>query len=487
MMADQRISGICAWLWFSRCCGRRTRSRMRQVRYAFEMSVEARVGERTRIARELHDTLLQSFHGLLLRFQTVSYLLPARPAEAKQQLDRAVEQAAKAITEGRDAVQGLRSSTIEGNDLALAIKTLGDELATDASAHPPPAFRVAVEGHARDLNPILRDEIYKIAAEALRNAFRHAQPGRVEVEIRYDSDDFRLRVRDDGKGIDQAVLAAQGIEGHYGLRGMPERAAAIGGKLAVWSEVGAGTEVELRLPARTLYATSARRSWLSRLLARKIGKRTRRRVMTGSSPIRILTVDDHPLVREGIAGLVGVQPDMTLVAEAANGRDAIQQFRTHRPDVTLMDLQMPEMNGLDAVIAIRSEFPEARIIVLTTYEGDAQILRAVKAGAQGYLLKNTLHSDLLQTIRTVHAGKRSLSPEASFQIAQHVSDETLTPAEVVVLRLIAAGNANKQIADQLGVTEDTVKGRVKSILAKLDANDRTHAAIIGLKRGIIEL
>ena len=178
---------------------------------------------------------------------------------------------------------------------------------------------------------------------------------------------------------------------------------------------------------------------------------------------------------------------MTLVAEAANGREAIQQFRTHRPDVTLMDLQMPEMNGLDAVIAIRAEFPMRRVIMFTTYEGDAHILRAVKAGAQGYLLKNTLHSDLLHTIRAVHAGKRSLSPEASFQIAQHVSDEALTPAEVVVLRLIAAGNANKQIADQLGVTEDTVKGRVKSILAKLDANDRTHAAIIGLKRGIIEL
>ena len=192
-------------------------------------------------------------------------------------------------------------------------------------------------------------------------------------------------------------------------------------------------------------------------------------------------------MREGIAGLIGVQPDMTLVGEAANGREAIQQFRTHRPDVTLMDLQMPEMNGLDALITIRTEFPEARIIVLTTYEGDVQILRAVKAGAQGYLLKNTLHSELLRTIRAVHAGKKSLSPEVSFQIAEHVSDEVLTPAEVAVLRLIAAGNANKQIADQLGVTEDTVKGRVKSILAKLDANDRTHAAIIGLKRGIIEL
>ena len=157
-----------------------------------------------------------------------------------------------------------------------------------------------------------------------------------------------------------------------------------------------------------------------------------------------------------------------------------------RPDVTLMDIQMPEMNGLDALIVIRTEFPDAKVIVLTTYEGDVHILRALKAGAQGYLLKNTLHSELLQTIRAVHAGKRSLSPEVSFQVAEHMSDQTLTPAEVVVLRLIAAGNANKQIADQLAVTEDTVKGRVKSILAKLDANDRTHAAIIGLKRGIIE-
>ena len=207
----------------------------------------------------------------------------------------------------------------------------------------------------------------------------------------------------------------------------------------------------------------------------------------GGSPIRVLAVDDHELVREGIAGLLGVQPDMTLVAQAANGREAIQQVRTHLPDVTLMDLQMPEMNGLDALIAIRAEFRQAKVIMLTTYEGDVHILRALKAGAQGYLLKNTLHSDLLQTIRAVHGGRRSLSPEVSFQVAEHVSDDALTPAEVAVLRLIAAGNANKQIADQLAVTEDTVKGRVKSILSKLDANDRTHAAIIGLKRGIIEL
>jgi len=207
----------------------------------------------------------------------------------------------------------------------------------------------------------------------------------------------------------------------------------------------------------------------------------------GSSQIRILTVDDHPVVRQGIAGLLAVQTDITLVGEASNGREAIQQFRAHRPDITLMDLQMPEMNGIDALIAIRSEFPAAKVIVLTTYVGDVQILRALKAGAHAYLLKNTLHKELLDAIRAVHAGKKSLSPEASYEIAEHATDDALTPAEILVLRLIAAGNANKQIADQLSITEETVKSRVKCILSKLGANDRTHAAMIGLKRGIIEL
>jgi len=208
---------------------------------------------------------------------------------------------------------------------------------------------------------------------------------------------------------------------------------------------------------------------------------------SGVSQIRILAVDDHPLVRQGIAGLVGVQSDMTLVAEACDGREAIQQFRVHHPDVTLMDLQMPEMNGIDAIMAIRNEFPDARVIVLTTYAGDVQVLRALKAGAQAYLLKNTLHKELLETIRAVHTGKKTLSPEVSYEIAEHATDDTLTPAEIAVLRLIAAGKANKQIADQLSITEETVKSRVKNILSKLGANDRTHAAMIGLKRGIINL
>ena len=203
--------------------------------------------------------------------------------------------------------------------------------------------------------------------------------------------------------------------------------------------------------------------------------------------IRILAVDDHPLLREGIAALVDGQADMTLVAECSNGREAVQAFRTHVPDVTLMDLQMPEMGGLDAIGAIRGEFPDARIIVLTTYSGDVQVVRALQAGARGYLLKNLVHKELLDTIRAVHAGKKMVSPEASYELAEHATDDALTKAEIDVLRLIAAGNANKQIADLLSVTEETVKGRVRNILSKLGANDRTHAAIIGLKRGIIEL
>jgi DNA-binding NarL/FixJ family response regulator len=193
------------------------------------------------------------------------------------------------------------------------------------------------------------------------------------------------------------------------------------------------------------------------------------------------------MLRHGIVGLVGAQSDMTLVAEAANGHEAIQHFRAHKPDVTLMDLQMPEMGGLDATIAILAEFPNARIIVLTTYSGDVQILRALKAGARAYLLKSALHKELLETIRAVHGGKKALSSEVTFQLAEHATDEALTPSEIRVLRLIAEGNSNKEIASQLSVTEETIKGQVRNILAKLGANDRTHAAMIGVKRGIIGL
>jgi signal transduction histidine kinase len=243
--------------------------RIWELNRQFETTLEARVGERTRIARELHDTLLQGFQGLLLRFQIVSELLPKRPVEAKEQLDRAMDGAAKAITEGRDAVQGLRTSTVQTNDLAKSINTLGEELAADPANDGSPSFRVAVEGESRDLHPILRDEIYRIAGESLRNAFRHAHAQHIEVEFRYDDEQFRLRVRDDGKGLDGAILSGQGPVGHYGLSGMRERAKLIGGKLVIWSQIDGGTEVELRIPSGNAYVLVAKRSWISELLARK--------------------------------------------------------------------------------------------------------------------------------------------------------------------------------------------------------------------------
>jgi DNA-binding NarL/FixJ family response regulator len=203
--------------------------------------------------------------------------------------------------------------------------------------------------------------------------------------------------------------------------------------------------------------------------------------------IRVLAVDDHPIVRDGIAKLVGTQSDMELVAEASDGREAIEQFRRHHPDVTLMDLQMPNMSGIDAINAIRIEFPEARIVVLTTYAGDVQVKRALQAGAQGYLLKGLLRKELLETIRAVHGGQKRLTAEIAAEFAQHAMDSALTPREISVLKLIAGGNANKEIAVQLHISEESAKGYVKNILQKLGANDRTHAVTIGLKRGIIDL
>jgi len=203
--------------------------------------------------------------------------------------------------------------------------------------------------------------------------------------------------------------------------------------------------------------------------------------------IKILTVDDHPLLRKGIAALVNAEPDMKLVAEASNGQEAIESFRVHRPDVTLMDIQMPSFNGVEAICAIQSEFPDAHIIVLTTYTGDAQVLRALKAGARAYVLKGHVHRELLETIRAVHAGQKRIPPDVAAQLAEHATDDELTSREVDVLRLIAAGNSNKLIADQLSIGEATVKSHVTNILSKLGANDRAHAVTIGLKRGIIEL
>jgi DNA-binding NarL/FixJ family response regulator len=204
------------------------------------------------------------------------------------------------------------------------------------------------------------------------------------------------------------------------------------------------------------------------------------------SKIKVLAVDDHPLLREGIAAVLQEEDDIVLAAEASSGEDATVKFRIHRPDVTLMDLQMPGMNGIDAIIEIRREFPNARFIVLTTYQGDVQALRALKAGAAGYLLKSMLRKDLVSTIRTVHAGRRYIPPEIAAELADHVTDDALTDREVEILRRVAMGNSNKIIAARLNLSEATVKGHMKSILSKLAANDRTHAVMIAMRRGFID-
>jgi DNA-binding NarL/FixJ family response regulator len=210
-------------------------------------------------------------------------------------------------------------------------------------------------------------------------------------------------------------------------------------------------------------------------------------MMTAPNVIRILSVDDHPLLRKGIAALVNQEPDMKLVAEATNGEEAVESFRLHRPDVTLMDLQLPGLSGIEAMSRILSEFPDAHIVVLTTYRGDAQIVRALRAGARAYLLKGHVHRELLETIHAVHAGRKRIPPEIALELAEHVTEDELSAREIEVLRLIASGNSNREIADKLFIGEATVKSHVTNILSKLSANDRAHAVTIGLTRGIIAL
>jgi len=261
-----------AW-WFQLgcvvCAGLATllvhRLRLRQVTAQVRQRLEGRFEERERIARELHDTMLQSFQALLLHLQVASDLLSNRPGEGKQKLDSAIDRAANAIKEGRDAVQGLRASTIETNDLVAALNTIAAELAASRTNQNSPAFDLQVEGASRNLHPILRDDVYRIAGEAMRNAFLHADASRVEVEIHYDESRLRLRIRDDGRGIDPQIVTNKGRPGHWGLRGMQERAKLVGGNLEVWSKPDSGTEIELTIPSSTAYAKSTqRRSWLSR-------------------------------------------------------------------------------------------------------------------------------------------------------------------------------------------------------------------------------
>ena len=289
------------------------------------------------------------------------------------------------------------------------------------------------------------------------------------------------------RGLTRSILHA-GRDGHWGLPGMRERAEQIGAQLEIWSEVGAGTEVELRIPGSIAYETSRGRGGLRLFRKKKEGL-----MSADGAPFAFSRSTTIPSSARPWPRFWPSQSDMTLVAEASNGREAIEQFRIHRPDVTLMDLQMPEMDGVDAMIAICGEFPEARIIVLTTYAGDVQVLRALKAGARAYLLKSLVRKDLVEIIRLVHAGEKRIPPEVAAELAEHAADDALSSREIEVLRLIAGGNANKEIAAQLSITEETVKGHMKNIFTKLGAQrsgprrqdraeTRNHHSLAGLSQ-----
>ena len=330
-------------------------------------------------------------------------------------------------------MQGLRYSTVVTNDMAQAIRSFGEALAAESLpiGGPCPEFRVHVEGNSRDLVPLVRDEVYRIACEAVRNAFRHAQAGRIEVEIQYDQRQLRLRVRDNGKGIDPSVWTKAAAPDTTACRACRNAPSWRGASWLVWSERDSGTEIELTIPAALAYAESpvATRPrspgkgtsgdnttkellssppfwWMHlRRSGDSLGRRCSGRQMMEQDRIRVLSVDDHALLREGIAMIINCQPDMVIVSQASGGKEAIEQYREHRPDVTLMDLRMPDLSSIDALAAIRAEFPEARIIMLTTFESDEEVQRALKAGACGFLLKSIPPRDLLQTIRQVHAGQ----------------------------------------------------------------------------------
>jgi len=370
-------------------------------------------------------------------------------------------------------------------DLEVAFSHLRQELRPGTHM----GFRLVVEGKSRELHPSILEKAYRIGREAVLNSFRHSEASRVEVELEYTSMRLRIAVRDNGKGIADGLFLSGG--GNYrGLFGMRELAERMGAKLRLMSRAAAGTEIELSIPGQIAFASHTN----TRLLDWRMpeteeetaGGLARRAKMTTPAQIRILTVDNHPLLLEGLAVVIQSQPDMVLVGQASNGHDAIQQFGKLRPDVVLMDLKLPDMSGIDGMIAIQAQFPEARIIAMTTFEGDGPIERALQAGARSYILKNMPPREIAEVIRHVHAGHKRFPSEIAAKMAEHLGEEKLTDREVYGLRQ-SAGGRSRDIAAKLFIAEETVKAHMKHMLERLGAIDGGHAVMIAARRGFIQL
>ncbi len=450
------------------------RLRMHQVARRLNVRFEERLAERTRIAQDLHDTLLQGFVSASMQLHVVAGNVPP-DSPAKPSLDRVLQLMGRVIDEGRNAVRGLRSPTVGVDDLEQAFCRLRQELAVQDSVE----FRVIVEGRPRPLHPVIRDEVYRIGREALVNAVRHSGAEKIEVEIGYAAGACAHPGSRQRVAASTSPCSESGREGHWGLSGMRERAERIGARLKVWSRPAAGTEVELVVPGHVAFQSGSPGASHTSVGDQAMSERhphpclQRRRPC---APARRDCRDHHQRARHGPGG-AGV--------DRPRGHP---QFREHKPDVTLMDLRLPDMSGIDALIAIRTEAPDARIIILTTFEGDVEMQRALEAGARGYLLKSMPPKDLVAAIRQVHAGRKSIPPrgrDAACRALERRSADAR--ARSTCFRASPAATGTAISPTQLFISEETVKVHMKHIMEKLGASDRTQAVAIAIRRGIIQL
>ncbi len=408
--------------------------------------------ERNRMAGEIHDSLAQGFTGVVVQLNAADEMLDQNPAQARKHVDLARELARVSLNEARRSVLALRPQALESAGLAAALRRICRQLATSSEVE------VEVAGQEQVLPNEVEHGLMRIGQEALTNAVRHARASRIVLRLGYGPQSIRLEVEDDGEGGIEA-----GAKPGVGLALMRERAARMGGRLMISKPFG------------KRYVPFGRNSV-------EVG------TMESQARIRLLLADDHTVVRDGFAAIIGYQPDMEVVASVADGREAVESYRALRPDVALLDLRMPVLGGVRAIEEIRREFPSARIIVLTTYDGDEDVYRALQAGAAGYLLKDTTTEALLRAIRSVAAGQRYVPPEIAARLVERtMAGPGLTAREVEVLGALATGKTNKEIAAEFFITEGTVKSHVNNILDKLGVRDRTEAVMEALRRGILHL
>lgn len=418
--------------------------------------------ERNRLARDIHDTLAQVLTGVIVQLQAAENLYATDSQNQKMHLVQARRLAQQGLTEARRSVQALRPQILEQGDLSGALSTLLQQMTLNTILRT--TFQV--HGKSYRLSPEVESHLLRIGQEALTNVLQHAHADELVMELVYQPERVQLRVRDNGCGFDlDRLKERKGIMG-YGLLGMRERSHWIGAVLTIATQPGHGTDIRVEICNEALVPVE------EEPLSREI---------------RVLIADDHPIVLQGLAAMIGQQPGMTVVAEARHGREAVDLFRCHQPDIALIDLRMPVMDGVEATAIIREECPDARIILLTTYDTDEDIYRGLQAGAMAYLLKGSQQNELLEVIRAVDTGQKRILPEVAAKLATRITRPELTNRELEVLHLIVLGQSNKEISTGLQVSEGTVRAHVNNLLSKLRVRDRTQAATLAIKQGLVRL